>query len=60
MAAKKQSKSKSERPRSAAPAAGDRFPILLSMAAGSVLNMTAVVATSGAVLVFLLTAKRFF
>jgi hypothetical protein len=30
------------------------------MAAGSVLNMTAVVATSGAVLVFLLTAKRFF
>jgi hypothetical protein len=30
------------------------------MAAGSVLNMTAVVATSGSVLVFLLTAKRFF
>ncbi|MGA2058645.1 MAG: hypothetical protein ABSG88_25515 [Bradyrhizobium sp.] len=59
MAAKKQSKSKSERPSSAAPAA-DRFPIVLSMAAGSVLNMTAVVATSGAVLVFLLTAKRFF
>jgi hypothetical protein len=59
MAAKKQSKSKSERPRPAAPAA-DRFSIVLLMAAGSVLNITAVVATSGSVLVFLLTAKRFF
>jgi hypothetical protein len=58
MATKKQSKSKSGRAKQTAPAA--RFPIVLLMAAGSVLNMTAVVATSGSVLVFLLTAKHFF
>jgi hypothetical protein len=59
MASKKQSKSKSKRPWPAAPAA-DRFPMVLSMAAGSVLNMTVVVVTSGSVLIFLLTSKRFF
>jgi len=58
MAAKKQSKSKYGRSRPAAPAAG-RFPIVLSTAARSMLNMTAVVMTSGSVLVFLLSAKRF-
>jgi hypothetical protein len=59
MAAKKQSKSEYGRGRHAAPAAG-RFPIVLWTTARSMLNMTAVVATSGSVLVFLLTAKRFF
>jgi hypothetical protein len=58
MAAKKQSKSNSGRPKRAAAAAG-RFPIVLSTAARSMINMTAVVMTSGSVLVFLLAAKRF-
>jgi hypothetical protein len=58
MAAKKRSKPKSKRLRPAAPAAG-RFPIALLTAARSVLNMTTVFATSGSVLLFLLTAKRF-
>jgi hypothetical protein len=58
MAAKKRSKSKYRRARPAAPATG-RFPIVVSTAARSVLNMTTVFATSGSVLVFLLTAKRF-
>jgi hypothetical protein len=58
MATKKRSKSKYGRSEQAAPAAG-RFPIVLSTAARSMLNMTAAVVTSGSVLVFLLTAKRF-
>jgi hypothetical protein len=58
MATKKRSKPKSGRTKQAAPAAA-RFPIVLSTAARSVFNMTVVVATSGSVLVFLLTAKRF-
>jgi hypothetical protein len=57
MATKKQSKSKSGRARPTAPAA--RFLIVLSTAAGSMLNMTSVVVASGSVLAFLLTAKRF-
>ena len=36
-----------------------RFPIVLSTAARSAFNMTVVVVTSGSVLLFLLTAKRF-
>jgi hypothetical protein len=58
MAAKKQSKSKSQRHRPIAPAPA-RLPIVLSTAARSMLNMAVVVMTSGSVLVFLLTAKRF-
>jgi len=59
MAVKTQSKSKSGRAKQTAPAAA-RFPIVLSTAARSMLNMTAVVVTSGSVLLFLLTAKRFY
>jgi hypothetical protein len=58
MAAKKQSKSKNGRAKQTLPAAG-RFAIVLSTAKYSALNMTAVVATSGSVLLFLLAAKRF-
>ena len=36
-----------------------RFPIVLSTAVCSVINMTTVAAVSGSVLLFLLTAKRF-
>ena len=57
MASKKRSKSKNGRAKRTVPAAG-RFPIALSTAISSALNMTAVVATSGSVLLFLLTAKR--
>ena len=58
MAAKKQSKSKNGRGKQAAPAAG-RFAIVLSTAKYSAFNMTAVVVTSGSVLLFLLAAKHF-
>ena len=58
MAAKKQSKSKNGRAKQTAAAAG-RFAIVLSTAKYSALNMTAVVATSGSVLLFLLAAKHF-
>jgi hypothetical protein len=57
MATKKRSKSQNGRAKQAAPAAG-RFPMVLSAAVCSALNMAAVVATSGSVLLFLLTAKR--
>jgi hypothetical protein len=57
LATKKRSKSKSGRAKRAGPAAG-HFPIVLLTAVRSVLNMTAVVVTSGSVLLFLLTAKR--
>jgi len=58
MATKKRSKSKNARIERTAPAAG-RFPIVLSAALRTVLNMAAVVVTSGSVLLFLLAAKRF-
>jgi hypothetical protein len=58
MATKKRSKSKDGRSKQAAPAAG-HFPIVLSTAVCSALNMTADVVTSGSVLLFLLMAKRF-
>jgi hypothetical protein len=56
--AKKQSKSKNGRAKQTVPAAG-RFAIVLSTAVRTVLDMAAVVVTSGSVLLFLLTAKRF-
>jgi hypothetical protein len=60
MAIKNRSKSKNGRTEQTAPAAG-RFPIVLSTAVRTVLNMAAVVVTSGSVLLFLLlAAKRFF
>jgi hypothetical protein len=58
MAAKKQPKRKNGRAKATASATG-RFPIVLSTAVWSALNMTAVVTTSGSVLLFLLTAKRY-
>jgi len=58
MATKKRSRSKGGCVKRAAPAMR-RFPIVLSTAVRSALNMTAVVVTSGSVLLFLLTAKRF-
>jgi hypothetical protein len=58
MAAKKQPKRKNGCVKAAASASG-HFPIVLSTAVWSALNMTAVVTTSGSVLLFLLTAKRF-
>jgi hypothetical protein len=58
MATKKRSKSKNGRTEQAAPTAG-RFPIVLSTAVHTVLNMAAVVVTSGSVLLFLLAAQRF-
>jgi hypothetical protein len=58
MAAKKQQKRKNRRAKATA-SASRHFPIALSTAAWSALNMTAVVTTSGSVLLFLLTAKRF-
>jgi hypothetical protein len=56
--AKKQSKSKNGRAKQTAPAVG-RFAIVLSTAVRTVLDMAAVVVTSGSVLLFLLAAKRF-
>ena len=56
--AKKQSKSKNGRAKQTVPAA-ERFAIVLSTAVRTVLNMAAVVVTSGSVLLFLLAAKRF-
>jgi hypothetical protein len=58
MAAKKRSGSKLGRARQAIPLA-DRSTLVLSIAMRSVLNMAAVVLTSGTVLLCLLTAKRF-
>jgi hypothetical protein len=58
MAAKKQQKRKNRRAKATA-SASRHFPIALSTAVWSAFNMTAVVATSGSVLLFLLTAKRF-
>jgi hypothetical protein len=58
MAAKKQPKRKNGRAKATATASG-HFPIVLSTAIWSALNMTAVVTTSGSVLLFLLSAKRF-
>ena len=58
MATKKRSRSKGGPVKQSAPAVR-RFTIVLSMAVRSVINMTAVVVTSGSVLRFLLTAKRF-
>jgi hypothetical protein len=58
MATKKRPKSKNGRTEQTAPAAG-RVPIVLSTAVRTVLNMAAVVVTSGSVLLFLLAAKRF-
>jgi hypothetical protein len=58
MATKQRSKSKNGRAKQTVPAAG-RFAIVLSTAKYSALNMTAVVATSGSVLLYLLAAKRF-
>jgi hypothetical protein len=56
MAAKKQPKRKNGRAKATASASG-HFPIVLSTAVWSALNMTAVVTTSGSVLLFLLTEK---
>jgi hypothetical protein len=56
--AKKQSKSKNGRAKQTLPAAG-RIAIVLSTAVRTVLDMAAVVVTSGSVLLFLLAAKRF-
>jgi hypothetical protein len=56
MATKQRSKSKNGRAKQT-PAAG-RFAVILSTAKYSAINMAAVVATSGSVLLFLLTAKR--
>ena len=58
MATKKRSKSKNGRTERTEPAAG-RFPIVLSTAVHTVLNMAAIVVTSGSVLLFLLAAQRF-
>jgi len=58
MATKRRSKSKNGRTERTEPAAG-RFPIVLSAALRTVLNMAAVVVTSGSVLIVLLAAKRF-
>jgi len=59
MAAKKQTKPKVARSKqAAAPAA--RFPIVLSTALCSVLNMTVTALTSGSVLLGLFAAKRIF
>jgi hypothetical protein len=55
MAGKKRSNSKGKH----AASSEWRFPIVLSTAARSVFNMATVVAVSGSVLLFLLTAKRF-
>jgi hypothetical protein len=57
VAAKKQLKRKNGRVKATASASG-HFPVVLSAAVWSALNMTAVVATSVSVLLFLLTAKR--
>jgi hypothetical protein len=57
MAAKKRSKSKSERARKASPAVR-RFPVVLSTALYSVVNMTVTAVTSGSVLLCLFVAKR--
>jgi hypothetical protein len=57
MLARKRSTKGSRKPK-AGPVAHRLLPIF-STAVGSVLNMTAVVATSGTVLLSLLTAKRF-
>ena len=58
MATKKHPKRKNRRAKATA-SASRHFPIALSTAVRSALNMTAVVMTSGSVLLFLLTAKRF-
>jgi len=59
MAANKRSTKKASRKPKTVPFADRSIPIL-STAAGSLLNMTAVFVTSGSVLLCLLTAKRFF
>jgi hypothetical protein len=59
MAAKARSGSKGGRTKKAAPVApGGPMPVL-SIAVRSLLNMVAVVATSGSVLLLLFAAKRF-
>jgi hypothetical protein len=58
MAAKKRTAKTSGRKRKSIPATDRTIPIL-STAAGSFLYMTAVVVTSGSVLLFLVAAKRF-
>jgi hypothetical protein len=58
MAAKKRSRSKGGRAKQAVPAAG-RFSIVLSTAAGSLVNMSAIAVTTASVLMCLFAAKRF-
>ena len=58
MASKKQSRAKGERAKQAAPTVG-RFPVFLSVALHSVVNMTVIAITSGGVLLCLFAAKRF-
>jgi hypothetical protein len=62
MAAKKQSKSKCKGTSKSDHAleALKRFPIVLSTATGSVVNMLVVAVTSGSVLLCLFAAKRIF